>query len=301
MIDSSQARVGSVAEWRMMASGLLGRDGDAEMRADVKMLHRRRGVSAFNRLWRLLTGCAAVAALTLATLSNLGAADCPKEREPNLPRSGEPASNIFNHKEQLKAYHGPLGATTSAYMEDIKLVIDDAQRYLTERADTVDKPAVVLDIDETSLSNWENLELNDFGFIKKGSCSLRAKHACGFDAWIEQAKATEIGPTLKFYDALRAKKIAVFFVTARPDSQRAATIRNLKRAGFKNWTGLMTRPDDDHGSAQTFKTGQRAKIESDHKNWRYTIIANIGDQESDLKGGHAECPFKLPNPFYLIK
>jgi acid phosphatase len=31
------------------------------------------------------------------------------------------------------------------------------------------------------------------------------------------------------------------------------------------------------------------------------IIANMGDQASDLAGGHAEKTFKLPNPFYLTK
>jgi len=31
------------------------------------------------------------------------------------------------------------------------------------------------------------------------------------------------------------------------------------------------------------------------------IIANIGDQESDLAGGFAEKTFKLPNPFYISK
>jgi HAD superfamily, subfamily IIIB (Acid phosphatase) len=33
----------------------------------------------------------------------------------------------------------------------------------------------------------------------------------------------------------------------------------------------------------------------------YIIIANIGDQDSDLTGGYAERIFKLPNPFYLTK
>ena len=32
----------------------------------------------------------------------------------------------------------------------------------------------------------------------------------------------------------------------------------------------------------------------------YHIIATIGDQASDLAGGHAECGFKIPNPFYFI-
>jgi acid phosphatase len=40
----------------------------------------------------------------------------------------------------------------------------------------------------------------------------------------------------------------------------------------------------------------RNEIEQGH----YTIIANIGDQPSDLSGGHAERTFLLPDPFYRI-
>jgi acid phosphatase len=32
----------------------------------------------------------------------------------------------------------------------------------------------------------------------------------------------------------------------------------------------------------------------------YTIILNMGDQESDLAGGYAEKTFKLPNPVYFL-
>ena len=49
-------------------------------------------------------------------------------------------------------------------------------------------------------------------------------------------------------------------------------------------------------SAADFKAPQRAKIEADG----FTIIANMGDQPSDLAGGHAERTFLLPNPFYRI-
>jgi hypothetical protein len=36
------------------------------------------------------------------------------------------------------------------------------------------------------------------------------------------------------------------------------------------------------------------------KKFNVTIIANVGDQESDLAGGHAERMFKIPNPFDFI-
>jgi hypothetical protein len=32
----------------------------------------------------------------------------------------------------------------------------------------------------------------------------------------------------------------------------------------------------------------------------YTVVVNIGDQFSDLAGGHTERVFKLPNPYYFI-
>jgi acid phosphatase len=40
----------------------------------------------------------------------------------------------------------------------------------------------------------------------------------------------------------------------------------------------------------------RAAIEDEG----YTIVANVGDQPSDLEGGHAERAFLLPNPFYRV-
>jgi acid phosphatase len=49
-------------------------------------------------------------------------------------------------------------------------------------------------------------------------------------------------------------------------------------------------------SAAEFKSPVRASIERSG----YTIIANMGDQPSDLEGGHAERSFLLPNPFYRI-
>jgi hypothetical protein len=56
------------------------------------------------------------------------------------------------------------------------------------------------------------------------------------------------------------------------------------------------RGDSDRGLAD-YKSGARAAIET---KFHVKIIANIGDQQSDLFNGHAERPFKLPNPFYFI-
>ena len=254
---------------------------------------RRDLQPALDLVRRSLACSALVGLLTFGGPAGAKADDCPAARQPNIPASEEPALNIDKHKKQLRAYHA------SGYDADIKLVLDDALTYVMSRADKVTRPAVVLDIDETSLTNWPSINADDFGFIGGGACPLRPTLPCGFPAWIDRAGAKAIDPSLKFFDAVRAKHVAVFFVTGRRDSQRRVTIRNLHRAGFEDWARLMTRPDDDKAkSIVPFKSGERAKIESGKK--PYTILATIGDQQSDLDGGHAECTFKVPNPFYFI-
>src|SRR5215813_3836701 len=205
------------------------------------------------------------------------ALECPVRGEPSIPPPESIAtpdkpiakgSNIDTYKRQLIKYH-------------------DGGNYIA-------------DIAETSLSNWDNLKADDFGFIEGGTCSLQEKMPCGFSDWIDRAIAPPIEPTLKFFNSLRAKdvNIAVFFITGRRDKQRQATLWNLDRAGFNGWAGVATRPDDQHGSIVPFKSGERDKVAE-----KYTILANIGDQDSDLedlKGKSAECSFKLPNPYYFI-
>ena len=59
--------------------------------------------------------------------------------------------------------------------------------------------------------------------------------------------------------------------------------------------GIYFRPEaDTEKSLVPFKSGARRQISEQG----YKIIANVGDQESDLAGGYAERTFKLPNPFY---
>ena len=64
--------------------------------------------------------------------------------------------------------------------------------------------------------------------------------ACGFNEWIDRATAPAIGPTLSFFKVVRAKNVAVFFVTGRRDNQRKATLWNLDRAGFQSWARVAT-------------------------------------------------------------
>ena len=245
--------------------------------------------------------CTALAALlTVCLPASVLAADCPPLREPRIPPVTVPIDpmdpvNINTIKKQLKDYQA------GNYEYDIGAVLADARVYAERRAAQVSMPAVVLDIDETSLSNWPNIKADDFGFINNIQCSTDQTQPCGFNNWVGTGTAPAIVPTREFFDAIVAQGVAVFFITGRLESQRAVTIDNLERAKFKGWTKLIMLPDADKTKPiSTFKSGARAGIEHDG----YTIIANIGDQFSDLAGdaggAHAECKFKVPNPFYFI-
>ena len=160
-------------------------------------------------------------------------------------------------------------------------------------------PAIVLDIDETILSNWRTFVADDFGFFPKAAtCNIPSDEACGFNKWIDRAEAEALEPARKFFNAMKGS-VQIFLITGRRDHQRMVTLQNLERAGYDGWAGLVTRPDNDTAaSPQDFKTKARQAILANG----HTILANIGDQLSDLDGGRAaECAFKLPNPFYFIK
>ena len=84
---------------------------------------------------------------------------------------------------------------------------------------------------------------------------------------------------------------------------RAGLVEPLGLQGHASLVGRLEgvpparRPDDDkEKTIVPFKSGARSEIE----NTGYAIIANVGDQRSDFGGGHAECTFKVPNPYYVI-
>jgi predicted secreted acid phosphatase len=199
-------------------------------------------------------------------------------------------SNLGDLKQQIREYQ-----KSGAYDRDLAAVAAAAQAYVEERAAEVKNPALVLDIDETSLSNWPQLLANDFGYIPRGPCRL-PDGPCGSHAWDRTLRARAIAPTLTLFNAAKASGVSVFFITGRHQDERRVTAANLRVAGYRGWSGLVMRAPADKRPVSEYKSGERARIEAQG----YTIIANIGDQPSDLAGGHAERGFLLPDPFYRI-
>ena len=246
---------------------------------------------------RKLPGLVAVmfvaAALGLIPLASHAADHCPDMPDNHIPKVHLKELNIGPVKDLLLDYHARY------YEIDVVAVFATARKFIERNATRWTKPALVLDIDETSLDNWPVLIADNLGFIDGRTCDAPPKGPCGFTGWILSSSAKAIAPARELFDVAKARNIAVIFITGRRDSLRDATIKNLEAAGFTGWTELHTRPDrDDLPTAEAYKSAERLKVEAEG----YTIIANVGDQLSDITGEPTgKCVFKVPNPFYFIK
>jgi acid phosphatase len=248
------------------------------------------------RTGKVSTATAFALALFCATpdLATAGAAAvCDRVPALNTLEMTQPL-NLGELKQQIRHY-----ACSGAYDSEVAKVLSEAQAYVERRAGEVTRPAVVLDIDETALSNFVQMLANDFGYVIDGPCDMLPKGPCGWREWERSARAEAIAPTLALFKAAKARGVAIFFITGRRDNdeQREATVKNLQGAGYEGWAGLILRPTSaSEMSVAGYKSGERARIAAQG----YTIIANIGDQRSDLDGGYAERAYRVPNPFYFI-
>ncbi len=239
----------------------------------------------------LLIAASALAAVSFAPNPARAAAEaCPAAVPNHIPDPPPPPLNLGTIKKLLLDYHA------MHYNDDVAAVFESAKEFVKQNAARSKRPALVMDLDETSLTNWPNLAADDFGFIADGACDVLPAGPCGFNRWILKSSAEAIEPARKLFKVAKDNGVAVIFITGRPDSQRDATIINLDHVGYDGWTELRTRPDRDEGTVQNYKTKERIKVEDEG----YTIIADVGDQMSDIDGGHSGCPFKVPNPFYFI-
>ena len=238
-----------------------------------------------------LAAVAAVGVLLVGGMTPIATAEPPAPPAPIVPPPVQPA-NVGDLKIAATQYYD-----SGAYLTDLQLAAAPAIAWINDEAPRVNRPAVVFDIDETALSNWEAIKANDFGRVIDGPCTELPAGPCGWRAWDLRAQSTAIPPTTDIYNTARDRGAAIFFITGRDETQRAATERNLQAVGYTGYTQLIMEPPGAHYvSAADFKAPQRALIE--HQ--AYTVIANIGDQPSDLDGGFAERTFLLPNPFYRI-
>jgi acid phosphatase len=191
-----------------------------------------------------------------------------------------PVNLLIAKKNVMKYYE------SGTYSNDLKDIISNAEDEINKiKLDT--NSTVVFDVDETSLSNYESIKKIYFGYDPQK-----------WDNWINEAKAPAIPEVKMFYDFVNSKKIKVVFLSSRKSSQYDVTYRNLKNAGYSEFDTLILKDNSDSNiSSFDFKSRQRELLTQKG----YDIIADIGDQTSDLEGKFHGLQIKLPNYLYIIE
>lgn len=182
---------------------------------------------------------------------------------------------------QIVAYHDS-GQWDRAITKKIRSAKHFVKRWLRAHRHPKRKPAVVLDIDDTSVSLYECAKAVNFG---------PSTLACAVSP-----PPPAIPQTLSFYRFARKRGVSVFFITGRPEVLRSVTESHLEAIGYTGHPTVYLKPPTyTDPSVIPYKSGARKDITSKG----YRILANIGDQWSDLKGGYALRKYKLPNPMYF--
>jgi len=222
-------------------------------------------------------------------------------RDPHALTSAEPLENLDIVRYRMEDYYDCVG-TGGCYWADLDAQYRRAETALKLELGTRkagEKLALVLDIDETSLSSYCIEQRENYGYIK-----------ATFNAWVVSPEAaTAIPGAVRLFKEAKAAGVDVFFITGRPgipdasaathdEDQTAATARNLEAAGYRGWAALQLRNGSENAATTIeYKASERRRI----KDKGYRIIMSVGDQWSDLQGDpKADVSVKLPNPFYFL-
>jgi predicted secreted acid phosphatase len=219
---------------------------------------------------------------------------------------GAAIPNIDSVKATIRTYYaatsdGIADKKKSPYISEVAKLLNDQNALLAQNAN-IGKPAIVLDVDDTTLWNYD-LEDGELHFDYDPVVQ---------NTWVQEQRFPAVPGMAELVDKAVKLGYMVFGVTGRADTQEPATLANLTKVGYgtaftadtlyTKWTGNNPKPAYVTCLVATscttveYKAGTRAHIES----LGYKVVLNIGDQWSDLKGGHALKVLKLPNPTYYL-
>ena len=234
---------------------------------------------------------------------------------PASPTSADQIQNIDQVRTAIKGYYGdtltgqldPVNGTTplhtfsptGAYVNEMAGLESDAEKSLDKGVKHDQKltaaPAVILDVDDTTLNTYSYEIYSNFAFNPTTNA-----------AFVNAG----IFPAVPGMPALVSHAVqdgyTIFFLTGRPEAQRAGTIANLTTAGYPVVSDQLYLKDQVNqpwlsSCSPTCTTTQYKSLTRQHiESLGYDIVANFGDQFSDLNGGFADETFKLPNPMYFL-
>ena len=219
--------------------------------------------------------------------------------------------NVDSVKKTIAAYYGDPGTgiankTSSPYITEMDKIIRRATKELKPAYDHAikhhQKPAIVFDADDTTLWTYD-MEVNAMHFTFDPALQ---------DVWVQDERFPATPAMVDFVTKAADIGYTVFGLTGRSDAQKAATLGNLTKDGYTDftsdrfytkWTGTGTSQQPSYITCALakcttveYKSQTRKHIES----LGFDITLNVGDQFSDLQGGYADQTLKLPNPTYYL-
>jgi hypothetical protein len=266
---------------------------------------------------------AAIAALVLMVFVSAGSASAGPTAPPHAvpppptaPTMANQIQNLDQVKTAIKAYYGDTVTTTldpvtgtvalhvpsptSAYAGELAGIEARASKYLANQAahhPSANK-AIVLDIDDTTLNTYEYEIYSSFVFNPTTNA-----------AFVNGSVFPAVFGMPALANAAQAEGYTVFFLTGRPLTQLPGTQTNLTTAGYpavptsQLYLKDLTAPwlSSCATTVPVCTTTQYKSLTRQHiESLGYDIVANFGDQFSDLNGGFSDATFKMPNPMYFL-
>jgi predicted secreted acid phosphatase len=231
-----------------------------------------------------------------------------------LTQGGEGIPNIDSVKSTIATYYGDPGTgiankTNSPYIREMRKDVSTQLPRVAAACFVAKKlhrnPAIVLDADDTTLMTYD-MEVGDMHFNYNPTEQ---------DVWVQGEKFPATPGMVTLASTAKKAGCTVIGLTGRNDNQKAATLANLAKVGYTGftaanyytkWTGVGASQQPSYitcaaASCTTieYKSQTRAHVES-RSGGHYDVVANFGDQFSDLIGGSADRTIKLPNPTYYL-
>jgi len=260
--------------------------------------------SGSRRRWYAMAAAAAAATAAAGLIGGGVASAQGSPSAPPAPRTDASIPNLGLTEMRIEAYYGdPAGtgvaSAQSNYARQTDGLAASTQHYLRSRLAHRGhgKPALALDIDDTSLITYGYEISEGFGFTPASNLAYLQAHTL---------PAVFGVPALADWAA--AHGITVFWITGRHESQRTLTQANLSAVGYTSpvdTAHVFLKPDASPPAyltcALTCTTIQYKSLTREHiESLGFDVLADVGDQFSDLKGGFADRTVKMPNPMYFI-
>lgn len=210
-------------------------------------------------------------------------------------------------KKTIAVYYGDPGTgiadkADSPYIDEMQTILAKQEAALPRIRDAAlargEKPAIVLDVDDTTLLTYDlEVGVSDYDFSRASK-----------NDWVKHRRFPATPGMLDFVATAESLGFTVFGITGRSDSQKSLTLANLRRVGYDDFVAsrFFARPAGKRPAYLTCRTATCTTVEFKSLTRKYIeklgydIELNVGDQWSDLQGGHADRTLKLPNPTYVI-